>query len=438
MVACAVALVLSLVAGTVLHLFYNYSRLNTIPGPSFAAMSDFWRLNAQRSSEYGRRLAQLHRKHGDVVRLGPGHVSVANARDIARIYRIRIEDELSRCGLEGQLPEHQEASQYVNSIDDALRNLVRTIQQHITIDLTTSLRFFANEFMSASLISPRYAESYGPSRTQPSSWLFATVEEMLLRSPAHLKRERFLCCNLSGDASAPTYANNPVLPQGISTDAGPDSHASSVLAASIETITRTFVAVFFFLLQQPRILHRLRNEIDSMPRFWNRATMPYASDYTGIFYLDVVLKEATRLVLLRSHPRGIRLATGTINLSTPHRNLPRGTVVSWLPSLVLANQSIYGTDPDRFRPERWLAANRHQRDLMEESLLPFMVCMDHYPDLEAAWFQLKNAVVVLLREFDDIQLLQTAEQDSGPYPPSMLVELRPRISTGRGYFGQLV
>lgn len=60
------------------RLLYNHARLNSLPGPFYAGLSDFWRIDAQSPSKYGRRLVELHAKYGTIVRVGPNSVSVSN------------------------------------------------------------------------------------------------------------------------------------------------------------------------------------------------------------------------------------------------------------------------------------------------------------------------------------------------------------------------
>ncbi|KAL3434530.1 cytochrome P450 [Aspergillus tetrazonus] len=434
MVAWAV-LLLAVVAATLLHLLYNYSRLKSVSGPILAAFTDAWRANAQRSSssEYGRLLKELHRKYGVAVRLGPGFVSLSEVGDITRVYHTLLQDE---------------TVQYESAADNAMRNLVHTIRRCRTVDMSTLLHFFADEvnarlFWSACAPSAASSASSRTHRIQPSFSLFATIEEFVLRGPvALLKRERLSCYCLSGDVSVTIYGNEPVLPTGPSATrklaiSAPDG---LILAASIQSITKTFVSVFFFLLNDPRVMRRLRQEIESIPRFHNRTKLPSARDLGGLYYLDAVFKETMRLVILQSQPMEVRVTSESLYLSSKH--VPPGTVLSWHPHVVLTDDSIYENNLYMFRPERWLTPNRHRRALMEDSLLPFMVCRVHYPKLEATWLLLKKTVVVLLREFCDINLTQTEGQtvaDGMELPPwSMLVDFIPRPATAGDYVGQLL
>ena len=65
------------------HLKHGFNRY---PGPFLTSLTDWWRF----CNVYGRRPEvthiKLHRKHGDVVRLGPNVLSFANSAAIKEIY----------------------------------------------------------------------------------------------------------------------------------------------------------------------------------------------------------------------------------------------------------------------------------------------------------------------------------------------------------------
>jgi hypothetical protein len=75
MAVLAVLLLILCVSGGIL---WNYTRLNTIPGPLLAGLSDIWSQCLKSSPRYAYRLERLHRKYGEVVRIGPKTVSVSD------------------------------------------------------------------------------------------------------------------------------------------------------------------------------------------------------------------------------------------------------------------------------------------------------------------------------------------------------------------------
>lgn len=60
--------------------------LNKYPGPFFASITNWWRF----VDVYGRRpditQIRLHRQHGDIVRLGPNVLSIADPKALKAIY----------------------------------------------------------------------------------------------------------------------------------------------------------------------------------------------------------------------------------------------------------------------------------------------------------------------------------------------------------------
>lgn len=79
---------ISLLSGLLFFLIYNkyYHGLHIYPGPRLAAYTNWWRFYdaAQRSSQVT--MINLHKKHGDVVRLGPNVLSFADPAAVKEIY----------------------------------------------------------------------------------------------------------------------------------------------------------------------------------------------------------------------------------------------------------------------------------------------------------------------------------------------------------------
>jgi hypothetical protein len=65
--------------------YFNHG-LNKYPGPALANVTDWWRfVDVYRRRPDITQLA-LHRKHGDIVRLGPNTLSFADPKAIKQIY----------------------------------------------------------------------------------------------------------------------------------------------------------------------------------------------------------------------------------------------------------------------------------------------------------------------------------------------------------------
>lgn len=64
------------------------SHVRSIPGPYLASVTDLWRLIEVNRGRFDLSLRALHEKHGDLVRVGPNCISVADATEIGKIYSI--------------------------------------------------------------------------------------------------------------------------------------------------------------------------------------------------------------------------------------------------------------------------------------------------------------------------------------------------------------
>ena len=69
--------------------FYNYFLLDgSIPGPFLARFSDLWRLLVIRRGHAQDIYLDLHKKHGEIVRIGPNCVSLTGYDSIQAVYAI--------------------------------------------------------------------------------------------------------------------------------------------------------------------------------------------------------------------------------------------------------------------------------------------------------------------------------------------------------------
>ncbi len=65
--------------------------LNRYPGPWLAKFSKLWLRWDVQTNRHQRHLLELHRTHGDVVRVGPNNLSIANPDYVTLIYGVKRE-----------------------------------------------------------------------------------------------------------------------------------------------------------------------------------------------------------------------------------------------------------------------------------------------------------------------------------------------------------
>ncbi|KAL9044282.1 MAG: hypothetical protein Q9214_002566 [Letrouitia sp. 1 TL-2023] len=121
------------------------------------------------------------------------------------------------------------------------------------------------------------------------------------------------------------------------------------IGASVNSVAATVDAIIYYVLKDPSVHARLRNEIDSL-----KGKIPISwKAINKLPYFDAVVQEALRL----HPPAGFSLdrVVPKEGLSLPDgRFLPGGTIVGMNPWVTNRNKRIYGSDADSFNPSRWL------------------------------------------------------------------------------------
>ena len=124
---------------------------------------------------------------------------------------------------------------------------------------------------------------------------------------------------------------------------------SNVLAGS-DTTGIYMIAALYYILKTPGVVEKLQQELKEhrlgrQPVSWKATqSMPY---------FDAIMKEASRIhpgvgiMIERDVPaEGFRLPDG--------RFLPGGTVIGMNPWLINRSEEYFGSETDKFVPERWL------------------------------------------------------------------------------------
>lgn len=128
------------------------------------------------------------------------------------------------------------------------------------------------------------------------------------------------------------------------------SYVMTNFLAGSDTTAITLRSIIYHTLRTPGVLERLRKEIDEyvgseFPVSWKTSqTMPY---------LDAIIKEG-----LRIHPIGAimferKIPESGLTMSNGLK-LPAGTVVAMTPWTLNWDESLFGAEPRKFKPDRWL------------------------------------------------------------------------------------
>ena len=144
---------------------------------------------------------------------------------------------------------------------------------------------------------------------------------------------------------------------GIMTPTALFSHTMANAIAGPDSTSAALRACIYFLCRHPHSLVRLRNELDGNNKISHSTTAMSLPIITwtvahNLPYLDAVIKESLRL-----HPPGSILAERVVpakGLRVGNTDIPPGTIVGMNGWLTQRDISIFGSDADAFRPERWL------------------------------------------------------------------------------------
>lgn len=139
------------------------------------------------------------------------------------------------------------------------------------------------------------------------------------------------------------------------------------LFAGSDTTAATLSAALYFLLNNPEKMERLQREVDQIKN--GKADLVAWKDVRDLPYLGAVIKEALRCCPAVGLPleRVVPAAGATIC----DHFLPSGTIVGCSAWTIHLDEKIFGHEPEKFRPERWLDASVDTLKDMNESLFTF-------------------------------------------------------------------
>ena len=131
--------------------------------------------------------------------------------------------------------------------------------------------------------------------------------------------------------------------------------AMVILIAGSETTASTLAAITYHLLADRKLLDRLRAElVTAMP---NQNELPVASKLDSLPFLNALIQEAVRLYPGATHRQDRVAPDEDLVYNTPDAQtfiIPRGTAVGMAAPIVNRHPTLYGPDPDDFRPDRYL------------------------------------------------------------------------------------
>jgi len=448
--------VVAVVSLTAVFLLRNkfWKGLNKYPGHPLAGYSNWWRLWDVRKRNHHWTTLALHRKHGDVVRLGPNVLSFADPKAIQQIYGLNKGVSKSDFyPVQGAVANGRRLLSLFSTTDEgfhakhrrcvnnafAMSSLVnyeplvtstltywldRTEELYASTDQSCNfsqwLQFFAFDVIGEITWSKRLGFVEGNTDVDNIiSFLrrffdyvapvgqMPVLDSLLWKNPIVLFAQRIgldkrvhpvtlFAMKRSHERASQVEkikrfglsADEKANPQGIDllsrfAQASHD-HAfmddtrilatcTSIIFAGSETTAISLAAIFYFLAHHPSVYTALLHELDTAARTGTIAPRPDKtvswSEAQQLPYLDAVIQESLRL-----HPAPGLILERVVPPQGMHildHFIPGGTIIGCNPWVVQRHASLFGPDPDAFRPERWLHVPPHALRSMKAAMLLF-------------------------------------------------------------------
>lgn len=142
--------------------------------------------------------------------------------------------------------------------------------------------------------------------------------------------------------------------------------AQSNVIAGFDTTAISLSATIYLLMKNPRVLEKLRHEIDNATHNGNYDTMTFQQSQ-GLPYLQAVIKESLRMHSATGLPLWRVVPEGGVELEGLH--FPQGTIVGTNSWVVHHDLDIF-TNSNQFIPERWLDGDEAKLKTMNEMFMP--------------------------------------------------------------------
>ncbi|CAE7177054.1 hypothetical protein PTNB73_03114 [Pyrenophora teres f. teres] len=403
-------------------LAYLQSPLKKIPGPFLAKFSDIWRFLNHYGRTHIETQRKLHEQHGDIVRLGPNTVSVADESLIKTIYNTRgtflksdyydghiIQNIFSTRSNEfhsksvrpvQKLYSLQNALQIESIMNDNLCTLCTQLETRFvegankgkTCDIADWISFFAYDFLGDMTWSKRIGfmekgEDIGDMFVHPKServMRYFSVVGQIPRLDKWLGKNpkwprslyKFDDFAVAAGFSVERFMErmqNPELGNGKKDFLNGFLEAKKKfpeLVTDNEVIGYMIINVLGGADTLAIVIKAIFYHILKSPAAKARlvqelfaARLSYPAPYKAIEqlpYLDACIKEGLRMHPVVGHILERVVPTTGLTLSNG-TTLPPGTIVGVNPWVIHYKESIFGAQPHMFRPERWMRDEKEEQ-----------------------------------------------------------------------------
>ncbi|KXH25220.1 hypothetical protein CSIM01_04164 [Colletotrichum simmondsii] len=170
------------------------------------------------------------------------------------------------------------------------------------------------------------------------------------------------------------------------------------IGAGSDTTSISLCAVIYDLASHPRVLQRLREDIDAkFAELDNPEFIPF-KDAQAMSFLQACIKESLRLHPATGLPLARVVPKGGVNLLG--RDFNEGCVVGVNTWVLHRNKDVFGADADEYRPDRWFSQDKEHISLMESNWIPFGVGSRTCIGKNISLLEINKLVPIWVKTFD--------------------------------------
>ncbi|KAJ5159394.1 uncharacterized protein N7482_006398 [Penicillium canariense] len=443
--------------------------LRRFPGPKLAATSRMYEFyhNVVHNGRYLWKIEELHKQYGSILRVGPNELHISDPTYFSEIYAgnsrkrgkdkywlrmlITLSDSIAATGehdlhlkRRNHLLRHfskKSVMEIEPRIKPSIEKTMKILEQKgnsgeifaidsLLIAMGTDviseyifgnpLGFLDNPGLNNTLRDVLHSMShYGPLMTFipfGDKLRYIVPTSLLARLSSHirviLENERLIrdiCArgmqSLSASKKSTLFSslNDPKIPLS-------ERSLDRVTAESILFLLGGLKprVTMFHLLSDQTVFLKLRDEVKQV--LVHPTDYPSWTALEALPYLRAVIQEGLRLALVVVN----RLALVATEETLVYKDweIPPGTAVGQSMWFVHMNEEIY-PEPRKFKPERWLSAEKQGRPL-EKYFVPFLQGARDCMGKNLAYAELYVTVALLVRRFD-MELYETGLPDVMPY-----------------------
>ncbi|CAK7234643.1 hypothetical protein SCUCBS95973_009004 [Sporothrix curviconia] len=446
----AIALGSSLLAGMYASmLVYRaaFHRLGRFPGPFAARLSNLW-ITGKSIQRQDKCLViqDLHRKYGDIVRIGPSELSIVHAaapeaihanrttcvkgpwynilypleslqmirnKDVHSVRRKTWDRAFGSKALRDYEPRVKGyTAALVQQIDARLGQPVNVTEwfNNYSFDVMSDLAFGKSFGLLASggkrhyFTETLHADMGNVGRFSHVPWLFPVFKAMPVLNAENKKFWAFVTALVDERIQNPPkqpdvfswlLEDYQALPHPTAQDRlNLQADAHLICVAGSDTTAASLTCLFFELVCHPDAAARLQAEIDDYYAGTPEAGQNHLA-LSKLEYLQACIDEALRLH--PAVPGGVQRLTAPQGLQIGEHHIPGSTVVQ-IPTHTINRDARFFAEPDEFIPERWTS----RKDLAIEPsvFVPFSTGRYSCVGRQLGLMELRTVTSELMRRYD--------------------------------------